>query len=105
MGHRCPAPPSCRPACEQLARLQAFGLSSDRFDSDAGRLLEELDAPLAGTAAEFTGLRQDRAFPPTGCDSGIGPHNRGWHVAAFLLTLSLSGALFVPFLVYKRDRS
>jgi hypothetical protein len=35
----------------------------------------------------------------------IGVHNRGWHLAAFLLPFSLSGAFAVPFLLYKRDRA
>lgn len=36
---------------------------------------------------------------------GIGAHNRGWHLAAFLLPFTLSGAFAVPFLLYKRDRA
>jgi hypothetical protein len=103
---------------EKLARIQAIGVSPDRFNSDANRLLGVLAAVLDTTAVRPTeeparvvrdggdGLAD---MLPADSDSlsrsEIGPYNRGWVLTAFLLPFSLSGAFVVPLLLFKRDRA
>lgn len=99
---------------EKLARIQAFELSPHRLTSDASRLLEVMTAALnaaaARRAAESSAVATGSGDRLAAVDDRwgseeIGPHNRGWLIAAFLLPFSLSGAIVIPFLLYKRDRA